>query len=92
VKDQVMRLPKKAQLIAQNSFCEIASFSLGKHVFTLQAHPEFNKDFSLQLLNTRKNDIETKVFLKAKYEFEKLEHDGEMISPNIINFLEQNFR
>ena len=90
--DQVIRLPKKAQLIAQNSFCEIASFSLGKHVFTLQAHPEFNKDFSLQLLNTRKNDIETKVFLKAKYEFEKLEHDGEMISPNIINFLEQNFR
>ena len=90
--DQVIKLPKKAQLIAQNSFCEIVSFSLGKHVFTLQAHPEFNKDFSLQLLNTRKNDIETKVFLKAKYEFEKLEHDGEMISPNIINFLEQNFR
>ena len=83
---------KKAELIAQNSFCEITSFSLGKYVFTLQAHPEFNNDFSLQLLNSRKNDIETKVFLKAKYEFEKLEHDGEMISPNIINFLEQNFR
>ena len=89
--DQVIKLPQNAELIASNSFCNISSFSIGDSVLTLQAHPEFNKDFSLKLLYTRKSSIEPKTYLESTNELETLEHDGELITPNIINFLEQKF-
>ena len=44
--DQVVKLPKNAELIASNSFCTMSSFSIDNSVLTLQAHPEFSKDFS----------------------------------------------
>ena len=87
--DQVVKLPKKAELLAINSFCNIASFSIGNLVLALQAHPEFNQDFSLKLLNARKLNIEVETYLKAKNELKTLEHDGGLIAPNIINFLMQ---
>ena len=58
-------------------------------VLALQAHPEFNKDFSLKLLHARKSSIEPKTYLESTNELETLEHDSELITPNIINFLEQ---
>ena len=87
--DQVIKLPQNAELIAGNSFCNISSFSIGDSVLALQAHPEFNKDFSLKLLHARKSSIEPATYLKSVSELEKLEHDSELITPNIINFLEQ---
>ena len=89
--DQVVKLPHDAELIAGNSFCNISSFSIGDSVLALQAHPEFNKDFSLKLLHARKSSIEPATYLEAINELETLEHDGELITPNIINFLEQKF-
>ena len=89
--DQVIKLPQNAELIASNSFCNISSFSIGDSVLTLQAHPEFNKDFSLKLLHARKSSIEPKTYLESTNELETLEHDGELVTPNIINFLEQKF-
>ena len=89
--DQVVKLPQNAELIAGNSFCNISSFSIGDSVLALQAHPEFNKDFSLKLLHARKSSIEPETYLEAMNELETLEHDGELITPNIINFLEQKF-
>ena len=87
--DQAVKLPQDAELIASNSFCNISSFSIGDKVLALQAHPEFNKDFSLKLLHSRKSSIEPATYLEAINELETLEHDGELIMPNIINFLEQ---
>ena len=89
--DQVIKLPQNAELIAGNSFCNISSFSIGDSVLTLQAHPEFNKDFCLKLLHARKSSIEPKTYLESVNELETLEHDGEFLAPDIINFLEQKF-
>ena len=87
--DQVVKLPKEAELLASNSFCDITSFSIGDSVLTLQAHPEFNHDFSLKLLKARKSNIELLTYLEAVNELKTLDHDGELITPNIIKFLEQ---
>ena len=89
--DQVIKLPQNAELIAGNSFCNISSFSIGDSVLALQAHPEFNKDFSLKLLHARKSSIEPTTYLESMSELETLKHDSELITPNIINFLEQKF-
>ena len=64
---------------------------MGDSVLALQAHPEFNKDFSLKLLHARKSSIEPLTYLESVNELETLEHDGKLITPNIINFLEQKF-
>jgi GMP synthase-like glutamine amidotransferase len=87
--DQVVKLPKEAELLASNPFCNISSFSIGDSVLTLQAHPEFNHDFSLKLLKARKSNIELLTYLEAVNELKTLDHDGELIIPNIIKFLEQ---
>ena len=89
--DQVVKLPHNAELIAGNSFCNISSFSIGNTVLALQAHPEFNKDFSLKLLHARKSSIKPITYLESVNELETLEHDGELITPNIIKFLEKKF-
>tara|TARA_B100000989_G_C19339268_1_gene384258 strand:- start:113 stop:325 length:213 start_codon:yes stop_codon:yes gene_type:complete len=69
----------------------MASFSIYNLVLTLQAHPEFNKNFSLKLLEARKSNIKHKTYLEAFNELKTLEHDGELI-PNMIDFLEQKFK
>ena len=89
--DQVVKLPKKAELLACNSFCNVASFSMGNLVLTLQGHPEFNQDFSLKLLNARKINIDPTTYLEARSELETLEDEGKLLAPNILNFLEQKF-
>ena len=89
--DQVVKLPQNAELIAGNSFCNISSFSIGDKVLAIQAHPEFDRDFSLKLLQARKSSIRPKTYLESVNEFETLEHDGELIVPDIIKFLEQKF-
>ena len=63
---------------------------MGNLVLTLQGHPEFNQGFSLKLLKARKTNIDPTTYLKAKNELETFEHDGDLIAPNILNFLEQN--
>ena len=64
---------------------------MGDLVLTLQGYPEFNQNFNLKLLNVRKTNIDPTTFLKARNELENLEHDGEIIALNILNFLEQKF-
>ena len=78
-------------MLASNSFCNIASFSIDNLVLTLQAHPEFNQDFSLKLLEARKSNVEPITYADAVNEFKTLKHDCELITPNIIDFLEQKF-
>ena len=65
---------------------------MGDKVLTLQAHPEFNQDFGIRLLHARKTNIESRTYLQAMNEFKNLEHDGKLIVPNIINFLENKLK
>tara|TARA_B100001027_G_C16099254_1_gene255304 strand:- start:19 stop:201 length:183 start_codon:yes stop_codon:yes gene_type:complete len=60
-------------------------------VLAIQAHPEFDRDFSLKLLQARKSSIQPKTYLESVNELETLEHDGEMMATDIIKFLERKF-
>ena len=39
--DQVVKKPKKAKVLAENSFCKYAVLSYGDNILTTQPHPEF---------------------------------------------------
>jgi GMP synthase-like glutamine amidotransferase len=51
--DQVMLLPKEAELLASDSFCPNQMYSVGENIFCLQGHPEFTRDFAKERLDTR---------------------------------------
>jgi GMP synthase-like glutamine amidotransferase len=53
-KDQVVRLPPEAEVLAHSPGCPVAGFRLGKNVITFQGHPEFNKDYARALMNYRR--------------------------------------
>ncbi|GGB82763.1 glutamine amidotransferase [Marinobacterium zhoushanense] len=55
--DQVLELPQHAQLFATSEFCRYAGLVYGNRILTLQAHPEFNKDYERDLVLARKGVV-----------------------------------
>lgn len=53
-KDQVTELPAGAALLAQSDFCPNAMFAIDDHILALQGHPEFQKGYSEDLMNWRR--------------------------------------
>ncbi len=52
-KDQVIRLPENAELVATSDFCPNSMLTIGDHILTMQGHPEFQKDYSKDLMDMR---------------------------------------
>jgi hypothetical protein len=50
-------LPEGAERIAGSEFCPIAMFRVGDHVFAMQAHPEFTRQYSRELMEVRRGLI-----------------------------------
>lgn len=55
--DQVIEAPEGAEILAGDDFCPIASFAMGQTIYTLQGHPEFDKDYVHELLAIRGQDM-----------------------------------
>lgn len=55
--DQVLELPDNARLFATSSFCRYAGLVYGDRILTLQAHPEFKKEFERELVLSRKGAV-----------------------------------
>jgi GMP synthase-like glutamine amidotransferase len=55
--DQVVEPAPGTQVIAGSDFCDNAVCQLGDHILTFQAHPEFNKGYSRNILNLRREMI-----------------------------------
>ena len=51
--DQVTALPPGATPCATNGFCENAALVYGDRIFTVQAHPEFHRDFAADMIEKR---------------------------------------
>jgi GMP synthase-like glutamine amidotransferase len=55
--DQVDALPESAVRFAHSEFCPNGGYSLGKHIFCLQGHPEFGRDYVRFLIEKRRSRI-----------------------------------
>lgn len=51
--DQVVERPGEAQVVSSTAFCENAALLYGDRVFTIQPHPEINRDYLKGLLDVR---------------------------------------
>lgn len=63
--DQVTELPPGAINLGTEPFCPIQMFSIGDHIFSLQGHPEFTKEYAKERYSTRKEAIGLGVYLEA---------------------------
>ncbi len=45
--DQVTQLPELAEVLAGSAFCQYGVLRYGPHIFTVQAHPEFSREYML---------------------------------------------
>lgn len=53
-KDQVMELPRGAELIGGNEACPIGLYRIADHVMSVQAHPEFSRAYARALYEVRR--------------------------------------
>ena len=63
--DQVAILPPYSQLLASDNFCENQIFSLDDHIFSIQGHPEFTRDYAKGRFDSRVERLGVDVHKKA---------------------------
>jgi GMP synthase-like glutamine amidotransferase len=86
--DQVIELPKEAEVLASNEFCPHYMTQIGSHILTVQGHPEFTKAYSHDLMLSRKPILGEQVFLKGVDSL-VLPEDDALVAQWIVNFLQE---
>ena len=85
-RDQVVRLPAGARPFARSGACPNAGFVLGDQILTFQGHPEFTRDYALELLTMRQELLGADVFEQG-VESLRDETDTQLVARWILNFL-----
>jgi GMP synthase-like glutamine amidotransferase len=86
--EQVIELPKKAEIIASSKFCPHYMTQIGTHILTVQGHPEFTKAYSLDLMLLRQSILGEELFKQGIHSL-GLPEDNALIAQWIINFLKE---
>jgi GMP synthase-like glutamine amidotransferase len=89
--DQVLELPQGATLVASSDFCPVAAFTVGNEVLCVQAHPEFDVDFSQALLDKRRAAMGEADYA-AKSQGLLAGHEGSDFARMAVAFLENSPR
>jgi GMP synthase-like glutamine amidotransferase len=88
-KDQVVSLPDGAELLAGSNFCPNSMYCIGEHIFTMQGHPEFDRDYSRALMNMREEVLGSEVYTQGVTSLDKPLMRDE-VSRWIVRFLQGN--
>lgn len=86
-KDQVSQLPADATLLATSEFCPNSMFCLGSNMLALQGHPEFDRPYSLDLMNMREQILGKDTYQAGVASLEKT-LDRDQVARWIVRFLQ----
>ena len=86
--DQVIALPDDAVLLAGDAFCPNAAYAIGSHVFSVQGHPEFDKEYVHELLAIRGDDMGEAVSQTASASLSG-DHEGTLVGKWMYDFFQQ---
>lgn len=87
--DQVIAIPKDAQVIASNDFCAAAALVYGKRAFTTQPHPEFDTDFIAGLAQHRGPGVVPDTQLAETHANLQKPIDNALIATQIAKFFKE---
>jgi GMP synthase-like glutamine amidotransferase len=88
-KDQVVRLPERAEVFAATPICPNSGFTIGGHILTFQGHPEFSKGYSRALIELRRELLGEPRYSAGVESLAKPVHQS-MVGHWIINFIASN--
>ena len=77
--DQVVQLAPGSEVVAGSDFCEYAVTRLGDHILTFQGHPEFIKEYSIELLTSRQDRVSEETYRAAMVSLQG-EHQGQRVA------------
>lgn len=83
--DQVIELPKGAEVLASNDHCPYYMLQIG-NLLTIQGHPEFSKTYSKALMEHRKDILGLSCYEKGMQSL-ALEKDDMIIGQWMVRFL-----
>lgn len=83
--DQVMSLPKDAEILASNQSCPFYMLQIANNL-TLQGHPEFSKSYVQALIESRKDILGIEQYEKGLASLQ-LNKDDALIAQWIMKFL-----
>ena len=86
--DQVIKLPRNAELLASSDFCPNYMYQIDNLVLSLQGHPEFSKNYSETLMRYRKLKIKKDTF-NAGLNSLTLETHEKIFAQWMLNFYKQ---
>jgi len=86
--DQVIELPKGAEVLASNEFCPFYMIQIGNNL-TVQGHPEFSKAYAQVILEEDRKGILDPIRYEAGLASLQLEKDDAIVAQWIVNFLQQ---
>lgn len=84
--DQVVELPKDAEVLAGNDFCPYYMLQIGNNLLTIQGHPEFTKEYSRDLMLSREDTINEAEFIRGMDSLQRPK-DDRLIAQWMIRFL-----
>ena len=88
-KDQVSKIPPDAEILAANEHCSASMIQVGSHFLGIQGHPEFSKDYSKTLMQSRLHLIEEEKVVEAVESFSNLLNTKTLVSW-IIQFIKNH--
>lgn len=84
--DQVTQLPDGAEVCATNGHCGNAALIYGNTIFTVQAHPEFHRDFAGDIIEKRGRGLIDDALLDAAKARLDLPLDDQRLAAGIAQF------
>lgn len=84
--DQVVILPPESKPLATSSFCSTEGFTIGKHVITVQGHPEYDSTYMRYVLKNHSYNISEIMRIKAIKTLQE-ETNGLEVVKYMFNFL-----
>lgn len=86
--DQVEKLPHGARVLASSDFCPMAMVQVGRHMLTMQAHPEFTKPYSKSLMELRRDAFGEELVEKGQDSLQNDIHES-AVARWMLEFLRQ---
>jgi GMP synthase-like glutamine amidotransferase len=86
-RDQVVRMPDGARILAENAHCAISMFAVGDRFLGIQGHPEYSPDYGRILLETRRGTLIPDEVAEAAMPTYDIPVDRELLSGWLAAFL-----
>lgn len=87
-RDIVFTVPPGVELLGSNSACKVQGMYVPHRMFTVQGHPEFDREIMIEILETRHaiGVFDDETFAEAMSRVAN-QHDALVVSKAFLNFL-----